>query len=72
VHGWYGATLLSDGRVLTERADVPKRRATTMGEHLAGLGIPNDRIEVTWQRQPDPPDGVRDPDRRRVTITLVP
>jgi hypothetical protein len=72
VNGWYGVTLLSDGRVLSERPEVPKRRATTMGEHLAGLGVPADRIHVTWQRQPDRPDGVTDPARRRVTITLIP
>ena len=35
-----------------------------------GLGIPADRVHVTWQREPDAPDGVTDPERRRVTITL--
>ena len=70
MRGQRGATLLSNGRMLTERARIGEVRATKMGENLVGLGVPADRVHVTWQREPDAPDGVNDPERRRVTITL--
>jgi hypothetical protein len=72
VRGQRGATLLSNGRTLTEGPRIAEVRATNMGEHLAGLGVPADRVHVTWQKEPDTPDGVTDPQRRRVLITLVP
>ena len=55
---------------MVEGARIAEVRATKMGENLVGLGIPADRVHVTWQREPDTPDGVTDPERRRVTITL--
>lgn len=70
VHGHRGATLLSNGRTLTEGARIGEVRARRMAENLAGLGVPADRVRVTWQQEPDVPDGVTDPDRRRVTITV--
>lgn len=70
VRGQRGATLLSNGQVLTEGARIGEVRATKMTENLTGLGVPADRIRTTWQSEPDVPDGVTDPGRRRVTITL--
>jgi outer membrane protein OmpA-like peptidoglycan-associated protein len=70
VHGQRGATLLSNGRTVTEGPRIGEVRATRMAENLVGLGIPADRVHVTWQAEPDPPDGVTDPERRRVTIAL--
>ena len=72
VVGRRGATLLSNGRVLTESAGIGERRAKTMGENFAGLGIAADRVRVTWKNEPEAPDGVGDPDQRRLSITLVP
>jgi hypothetical protein len=72
VYGQRGATLLSNGRIITERAGVVERRAKTMGENMVGLGVPADRVHVTWQTQPDTPDGVNDAQRRQVVITLTP
>ena len=71
VHGRRGATLLSNGQTLAEGPRIAEVRATKMAENLAGLGIPADRVHATWQRDPDVPDGVTDPDRRRLTIRLV-
>jgi outer membrane protein OmpA-like peptidoglycan-associated protein len=70
VRGHRGATLLSNGRVLTEAAQIAEIRATKMAENLTGLGLRADRIHTTWQPEPQTPDGVTDPARRRVTITL--
>ena len=70
VYGRRGATLLSNGQTLAEGPRIAELRATKMAENLIGLGIPADRVHATWQRDPDVPDGVTDPDRRRLTITL--
>jgi hypothetical protein len=56
--------------VLTESPSIGEVRATKLTENLFGLGLPADRIHTTWQTEPERPDGVGDPDRRRVTITL--
>jgi outer membrane protein OmpA-like peptidoglycan-associated protein len=72
VFGRRGATLLSNGRVLAEGPGIGERRARTMGEDLVGLGVPAGRVHVTWQGEPDAPDGVNDPERRRLTIALRP
>jgi outer membrane protein OmpA-like peptidoglycan-associated protein len=71
VRGQRGATLLSNGRLLTEKTQMGEVRARKMGENLAGLGVPADRIYLTWQDEPDVPNGVTDPQQRRVTISLV-
>jgi outer membrane protein OmpA-like peptidoglycan-associated protein len=70
VRGHRGATMLSNGQIVRERAGIGEVRATKMAENLAGLGLSADRIRTTWQAEPDAPDGVNDPARRRVTITL--
>ena len=70
VRGQRGATLLSNGKILTEAGPIGEIRASKMAENLVGLGLPADRVHTTWQSGPDPPDGVNDPGRRRVTITL--
>ena len=65
-----GATLLSNGKTLSRCPDRRRCAPRRWRENLVGLGIPADRVHVTWQREPDAPDGVSDPDRRRVTINL--
>ena len=70
VHGRRAATLLSNGKTLVEGATIGEVRAGKMAENLVGLGIPADRVHVTWQGEADAPDGVTDPENRRVTITL--
>ena len=70
VRGQRGATLLSNGTILTESMRIGEIRASKMVENLIGLGLPADRVRASWQSEPDAPDGVNDPGRRRVTITL--
>jgi hypothetical protein len=67
-----GATLLSNGSVLVEKIAIVEARARHMGEHITTLGIPADRVSVTWQREPETPDGIADPQHRNVVITLQP
>jgi hypothetical protein len=64
VHGQRSATLLSNGQTLVEDARIGEIRATKMAENLVGLGIPAERVHVTWQREPRAPDGLTDPLRR--------
>lgn len=71
VRGQRGATLLSNGQTVAEGARIGEMRASKMAENLVGLGVPADRVHITWQREPDAPDGVTDPARRRVTITFT-
>jgi outer membrane protein OmpA-like peptidoglycan-associated protein len=70
VHGARTASLLSDGRVLTERPTMGEVRARKVTEALIGLGIPAAAISMTWQTSPATPDGATDVARRRVTIRL--
>lgn len=70
VRGYRGATLLSNGDTLTESELIGAVRARKMVEALVGLGIPRDTVRVTWQTEPEMPDGVTDPQQRRVTIAL--
>jgi hypothetical protein len=43
-----------------------------VGEILVGLGLPEAAVSVNWKAEPEPCDGVTDPDKRRVTIKIVP
>jgi outer membrane protein OmpA-like peptidoglycan-associated protein len=70
ISGGRASTLLSDGRVITERATLGEVRASKMRDALVGLGIPAATIDLTWQGQPDAPDGVSDASRRRTVIRL--
>ena len=70
VHGARTASLLSDGRVLTERSAMGETRARKVTEALVGLGIPAVAITTTWQTTPAAPDGVTDVARRHVMIRL--
>lgn len=72
VRGYRGASLLSNGTTLVESAQIAEQRARKMVEALVGLGLAADRVHASWQTEPETPDGVNDPQRRRVTIALAP
>jgi hypothetical protein len=67
-----GATRLSNGRVLTERAGIAKARADELVELFAGAGLSRSRIQSTWRDDPEPADGVDDWRSRRVTVRVEP
>jgi outer membrane protein OmpA-like peptidoglycan-associated protein len=72
VRGERSATLLSNGQTLSERQDLAEIRARKVGAFLVGLGIPEDRVKVTWSDAVAKPDGVSAPAHRRVTIRVQP
>ncbi len=71
VTGYRGTTWLSNGRKLVEAESVAAKRAEKVGEILVGLGVPASAVRVTAKTEPEPCDGVTDPERRRVTIRLI-
>jgi hypothetical protein len=67
-----GATRLSNGRVLTERAGIAKARAEEIAELFEGAGVSRSTIELVWRDDPEPADGVDDWRSRRVTVRVEP
>jgi outer membrane immunogenic protein len=53
---------------------LSQRRATTVAEYLAHLGVPRPALNVMWHGKEHPrvptPDGMRDPHNRRVEIVM--
>lgn len=70
VTGYRGATLLSDGTLLTERAHVEQLRAERVAEVLKGLGTPPSA--VNWVAEPATASGDADYGSRRVAVRIVP
>jgi len=70
VEGWRGATLLTDGETLAEPAALAQARADKVAQALTELGAAP--TAVVAHPELEPPDGVNDPDRRRVRITVRP
>src|SRR5262245_23319481 len=70
--GYRATTWLSNGKKFTEAQSIAEKRAKKVGEILVGLGLPAAIVSVNWKGEPEDCDGVTDPDRRRVTIKIVP
>lgn len=71
VHGSRGATLLSDGSLLTEQADIAQRRAEEVAALLAGAGA-EAPLTTTWSREAIGADGVEDWRSRGVKVVVEP
>lgn len=74
----YAATAetLVSGRVIAERADVARERAEMAAESLRRLGVPAEKLEVSWQTAAQPAaidgaDGLAEASRRRVEIEVL-
>jgi outer membrane protein OmpA-like peptidoglycan-associated protein len=72
ISGYRAATLLSDGRTLSEGQRLAESRAQKVAEVLRGLGVPSSSVNVTWKADAESANGVMDPANRRVTITVKP
>lgn len=73
VTAYRGSTLLSDGRLAKEIAIIAKLRAQELARTLRKLGLPaTSTLAVHWKDQPEPADGLTDPDRRRAQIVVTP
>ncbi len=70
VTGYRGATLLSDGSVLTEKPGAAQLRAQRVAEVLKGLGTP--ASAVRWVSEPAAANGKADYENRRVTVRISP
>jgi len=72
VTGYRATTWLSNGKKFAEAESIAAKRADKVGEILIGLGLPAATVSVKAKAEPEPCDGVTDPDKRRVTIKLIP
>jgi outer membrane protein OmpA-like peptidoglycan-associated protein len=70
VQGYRATTWLSNGKKFVEAQTVAEKRAKKVSEILIGLGLPAAAVSVNWKGEPEPCDGVTDPDKRRVTIKI--
>jgi len=71
VQGYRATTWLSNGRKLIEVESIAAKRAEKVGEILVGLGLSAAAVNVSAKTEPEPCDGVTDPDKRRATIKLI-
>ncbi|HEX4946147.1 MAG TPA: OmpA family protein [Blastocatellia bacterium] len=71
VQGYRATTWLSNGKKLIEAESIAAKRAKKIGEILTGLGLASSAVSVHWKTEPEPCDGVTDPDKRRVTIKII-
>jgi outer membrane protein OmpA-like peptidoglycan-associated protein len=70
VVGYRGATLLSQGTVLTEKPQVAQLRAERVAQVLKGLGAP--ASVARWIAEPATPAGDADYESRRTVVRIVP
>lgn len=66
------ASLLSNGKVLTENETIATRRAESVADLLRGLGVDQTSIKLHVAPEIAKPDGVTDPQNRRLTIRVIP
>jgi outer membrane protein OmpA-like peptidoglycan-associated protein len=72
VVGYRGSVLLSDGSVMTEKEGLAELRAKTVAAILENFGVPRSSLAVSWNEKPEHSNGVRDYDKRRVTVAVIP
>ena len=72
VVGTRGASRLSDGVVMTERAGMAKQRADKLVDILTGLGVERSIIAATWNEAPPRPRGDEDWRSRRIELRVTP
>jgi hypothetical protein len=72
VESFRGASLLSDGKLLTEPSALPKERAAKTLVILKGLGVPERAVSIRADDSVPKPDGVNDQRSRRTVLTVRP
>jgi outer membrane protein OmpA-like peptidoglycan-associated protein len=70
VIGYRASTLLSNGNLLIEKANVSRLRAERVAEVLKGLGTP--ASTVRWINEATAANGATDYENRRVVVRIVP
>jgi hypothetical protein len=71
VHATRGATLLTDGGLVTESEHVARRRSEKVAELLRGLGT-GAEVVSEYTSKPEPADGIDDWMSRRVEVHVAP
>lgn len=72
VVGYRGSVVLSDGSVMTEKEGLAELRAKTVAAILENFGVPRSSLAVSWNEKPEHSNGVRDYEKRRVTVAVIP
>lgn len=72
VTGYRGVSRLSDGRELIEMPVIPERRAQMVAYAFREAGFAAAVLQVRWQAEAEPGNGIDDPSRRRVVIAITP
>jgi RNA-binding protein YhbY len=67
-----GATLLSDGNVLTEKAGIAEARAEEITQLLKRAGLVKVEIQGIYRREPEPADGIEDWRTRKTIVRVEP
>jgi hypothetical protein len=68
--GYRGAARLSNGQVLSEDADIGKRRAEQLAMLLQGANLKSPSYKVSWRDESEKATGVDDYAMRRAVITV--
>lgn len=72
VMAYRGTSRLSSGRDLVEMPIIAERRARMVEHSLREAGIAERVLDVRWQPEAEPGNGLDDPSRRRVVIEISP
>jgi len=67
-----GATLLSDGNVLTEQAGIAEARAEEIVQLLRRAGLAKVQMQTIYRREPEPADGTEDWRSRKTVVRIEP
>jgi len=67
-----GATLLSDGRLMTEGPAIAAARGKEIAELLKRAGLTTPAVEISAASEPEPADGVEDWRSRSATVRVEP
>jgi len=68
--GYRGAARLSNGQLMSEDADIAKRRAEQLAMLLQGANLKTPQYKITWQDESAKATGVDDYALRRAVITV--
>ena len=72
VTSFRGATLLSDGTLLTEQERIAEARAEEITQLLKRAGVVKVEIRIASRRDPEPADGIEDWRTRRTIVRVEP
>jgi hypothetical protein len=67
-----GATLLSDGSLLTEEAGIAEARAEEITQLLKRAGLVKVEMRTATRHEPEPADGIDDWQTRRTVVRVEP